>query len=205
MITLATQTLSITKDYDPAAGVAEPTKDARFVKDNDLFKAPGSRITKMSRYSGEFEGLERGTIDEGQYRYNPLWKSTISALTSIVELAHANGVRPLLVVFPSRPAVYYEAGTGNKLPPNTADNVEAALLRKFANDNHIAYLDLGPVFRDYVSTLSDQSPYADLPFLKYDGHPTARGHQLIARAISQFFMDRAPFIDPLSIPQPSSK
>jgi hypothetical protein len=51
--------------------------------------------------------------------------------------------------------------------------------------HRIAYLDLGPAFRERAAA-------GEQLFFEVDGHPNARGYDLIAQVVVAYLKDRAP-------------
>jgi hypothetical protein len=60
------------------------------------------------------------------------------------------------------------------------------MLARFAQRNNVEMIDMTPVFRNYVAKLDPQSPIEQYPYLRVDGHPSPKGHELIATEVARF-------------------
>ena len=127
----------------------------------------------MARYVGELRSLA-SVDDVDAFGRSSLWQSTLRSLAAVAEMARADGAQVLFVFFPDRIESYYETALGTPLPTDSRGRVEARLLQEFAAANGIDFLDLTPA-----------DPIEVYPFLKVDGHPSRKGHELIARELAR--------------------
>jgi hypothetical protein len=184
IIALAWQTLYFTMFFDIKAGT--PPGDPRFISDQTLRQSTDFPLKLMARYRGEITAIPNYVADLIQLGQDPLWLSTERNFERIIEMARQDGARPLFLFFPSRNTVYYERATGRPLPPNASELVQAALLARFAQRHGVEMLDMTPAFRNYVANLNDDSPIEQYPYLRVDGHPSPKGHELIAAEVARF-------------------
>lgn len=138
----------------------------------------------MARYVGELRSLA-SVDDVDAFGRSSLWQSTLRSLAAVAEMARADGAQVLFVFFPDRIESYYETALGTPLPSDSRGRVEARLLQEFAVANGIDFLDLTPAFQRYVASLTPADPIEVYPFLKVDGHPSRKGHELIARELAR--------------------
>ena len=108
----------------------------------------------------------------------------------IADRAREVGANVLIVHFRNRGGVYLKHATGIDVPEGYADDVEAEELEWFARDNGISFIDTKNIFLEATSRISESTPLSRYPYLPIDGHPSAYGHQLIAKEIARFFADR---------------
>lgn len=185
------QTIQIKLHHNIEQGVADLDKDARFSKsESALMHGKPIRLPLMARYVGEFESLEASQISSGDLLASRSWVSTEKALGEIVQLSRNNGIKVLFVFFPGRSTSYYQAATGSPLPSLASDLVEAKELKNLAQKLDVPYIDMTPVFQDYVLKLHKDSGYVDFPYLIFDGHPSPLGHEIIANEIKYFFSSK---------------
>ncbi len=112
---------------------------------------------------------------------SPVWRVTEGMLERFRERAEAEGTRPFLLIIP------YSEILEKKESRST---VVADLLTRKARASGLAHLDLGPVFRA-------KAPREKGPL--YDGHWTARGHEIAAEALHQALRE-AGFLNPKEAP-----
>lgn len=168
---------------------------ALFLLARDLFKRPRYREeffgvdTGAQRVRPKYRPYEKEILRVGHKRYliekvqknSSEWQSTLAAFDKI--LKDRDGARVILLYFPHREEMYYEAATGLPVPAVSLEKIESHLLRKYAYSKGIEYLDLSDVFLQYVTTLTDATPISEFPYLEIDGHMSAQGHQLVAKAL----------------------
>ncbi len=183
IVSLAQQTLRY-MTIDISAGTAPD--DARFITDKDIEASTEYELKLMARYRGELRGAAQNLIDANALATDPLWLSAEKDFETIVAMARQDGARVLFLFFPNRSTAYYQRATGKPLPATISDHVQAALLARFAERNGAAMIDMTPVFRDYVAKLTDANTIEDFPYLRVDGHPSPKGHELIAGAVAHF-------------------
>ena len=183
LIDLAWRTSQFAWHFDEKEGIKDLEADPRFASDLPKTKSEYIHFPPMVKYQGELRLLESTQSDGRQLAEDVLWKSTLRVFTSVARDAHLDGAKVLLVFFPNRASAYYQKATGRTLPSSASDLVEARLLGKFAKENGIEFLDLTSAFQDAADKLAETSDTAEYPFLKSDGHPSARGHSIIANEI----------------------
>jgi hypothetical protein len=174
VIELAQQRRVFARTFDIKAGVADPENDPRFST------APG----KLSLYRTEVLAMAR--IDSNELTKSPDWIASLRTIERIATVAKSDGARVLLVLFPTRSAAYWKRLTGRDLPPDAAEVVQSALLRAFAAQIGLSFLDVTPAFEQEAANMIESRPET-YPYLKIDGHPSARGHEIIATEIDRFF------------------
>jgi hypothetical protein len=189
IMALAWQTFYFTAFFDVKSGTRPG--DPRFVSDESLRQSTDFDIKLMARYRSEILAIEKPDADPVRLGQDPLWLSTERNFEQIIEMARKDGAQTLFLFFPSRNTSYYERATGRPLPLNASDLVEAGLLARFAQRHGVEMLDMTPVFRDYAAKLTNDSPIEDYPYLRVDGHPSAKGHELIAKQVARFLSTRS--------------
>ncbi len=174
--------------FDITAGVANVNQDARFMKDK---KVQGISLELMSRYAGEFKSLKDVVIESSKdFAASPDWISTEKSISKVIQMAKKDGSNVLIVFFPDRGGSYYVKATSEPLPLKTRTLVESTLIKSLAQREKVSFLDLSPAFQNYVSTLTEASRIEDYPYLKVDGHPSEKGHEIIANELSKFFKEQ---------------
>jgi hypothetical protein len=188
-VMLARHTLHVVMLFEFKVGA--PPDDARFMSDQDLQRRSAEfRLKPMARYRGEFLSFVNTKADPDRLSQDPLWLSTEREFEQIIAMARQDRAGVLFLFFPNRATAYYERATGQSLPSNTPDLVESALLARFARRHGVEMMDLTPAFRSYVATLNDGSPIEQYPYLSVDGHPSPKGHELIATEVARFLSSR---------------
>jgi lysophospholipase L1-like esterase len=108
---------------------------------------------------------------------SPEFALILDTLAQIQARAQAHHTHTLVLFFPSKEEVYLPV-----LGEEAAD-----LAAPFIPELHqrgIAYLDLGPAFRERATA-------GDMLFFEVDGHPNARGYALIAEAVLTYLQAAA--------------
>jgi lysophospholipase L1-like esterase len=111
----------------------------------------------------------------------PEFTLILETLERFQTLATQHQTHSVILFFPSKEEVYLPL-LGEKAP----DLAEPFILELEERD--IAYLNLGPLFRERA--LARQKL-----FFEVDGHPNARGYALIAEAVLQYLKDHAQQLD----------
>ncbi len=171
---LMTHRMQFKRNYDIKSGVADPDNDIRFAPD----------LKALSLYRSEV--IANPEITPEALTNSPEWASTVGTIERIAQLAKMDGARVLLAFFPGRGTAYYSRVIGRNLPEHSSDLVQAIASREVARRAGIEFLDLTPEFIQAAAGLTDNTPIDTYPFLKIDGHPSPRGHEIIAEAFAKF-------------------
>ncbi len=164
--------------------------DPRFMTAKALQGTSDLKLGLMARYQGEMLGVGDRSLDPVELGKDPLWGSTEREFEGIIRMARAEGAGVVFVFFPSRATTYFEHATGRTLPANSSELVQAELLEQFARRHGTDLIDMTPVFRRYVATLTPESPIELYPYLPVDGHPSVKGHGLIAAEVARYLETR---------------
>lgn len=188
LLSLTGHIVNFKKNFDITSGVKNPELDARFMKDvSDKEIA----LTLMSRYKGEFKNLETILVEDIKaYGETETWKLTEKTFSSIIKKARENGSEVVLLFFPDRGYTYYTKATGKPKNSRMIPAVESRLMQEFAKKERIQMLDVSPALEKYVARLTESSSILDYPYLKIDGHPSQKGHEVIATELENFLKSR---------------
>ena len=110
------------------------------------------------------------------------WKSTLINFKNIKKKANQIGAKTIILYFPSRPQVYYSRAMGVGLE-NYNGKKELNLLKDFAKENNIMFIDPTNKLIKYVNNLEKDFKLRQLPYLEIDGHMNNIGYELIADEI----------------------
>ncbi len=161
--------------------------DPRFIKMPAAAAGASPLAQALQRYRGETRKQVPATRAAAAIAAAPEWQSTERALDRILAGATGASARVAVLLFHHRGEVYYERLLGQSPPTNTSDRLEADLIRAWCAARGVPLVDTGPAFLDYVRALPATATAADLPYLLYDGHPSARGQELIAQTLLDFW------------------
>lgn len=138
----------------------------------------------FERYAADVAAVEGSPFLIRQIREGgPFWRDSLRAFLDIRDRSRAIGARTVLVYFPSRGTMYYERATGRPLPREAFEGIEAAAIREFCAANGITFLDASSRIRRHVAGIPAGAPQAEYPYLKLDGHMSAKGHALVAEEV----------------------
>lgn len=137
----------------------------------------------FSRYCDEVESAEGIKFDSSREEWNLMIQSLLQAKADAVQM----GAKFAVLIFPSRPLVYYEKVMRQDPPEDFFELQAAKYLKYYAESNDIAIIDLYPSFKSYMNKLIEQQEASMLPYFKVDGHMNAIGQRLIAEVISDYF------------------
>ena len=143
-------------------------------------------LGSMQRYRSEIKAASQRILSPEELASSHEWISTLEAFADIIENARKINAKVLVVMFYGRGGMYFERATGRRLPAQWSDYAERDLLKEFCRQKGVLFLDVAPVFQTYVAALEENTPIREYPYLRYDGHPSPKGHQLIAEAIAKF-------------------
>lgn len=188
IIALALQELDFYWNFDIQNGTLPG--DPRFMAAEALQGTSDFKLGLMARYRGEMLGVGDRNLDPVELATDPLWSSTEREFERIIRMARDEGAKVVFIFFPSRATAYFEQATGRTLPANSGELVQAALLEQFARSHGTDVIDMTPVFRRYVATLTPESPIEFYPYLPVDGHPSIKGHELIAAEVARYLEKR---------------
>lgn len=175
LIALAAYQIDFALNFDLKGGIPDPDSDVRFAR----------TTAGMLRYRAEVSAA-RAALDAAALAKSETWISTEAAIERIASLARADGARVLLLFFPNRGTAYHRRATGQDLPKDAADRVQARLLRSFAARRGLHMIDFTPIFQSAAAQLQDDASPDQYPYLQIDGHPSPRGHEIIASELSRF-------------------
>jgi len=165
-------------------------EDPRFMREAEL--RPDDRIVlgPMQRYRREIFALGQRVVSREELTASREWQSALNAFSSIIEEAQIIDAKVVIIMFRNRGNMYFERATGEKLPANYGDDIEAELLREFCQENGCEFLDTAKTFRTYIAGIDELTPINEYPYLRYDGHPSPKGHELIAELLLEFLNTR---------------
>lgn len=159
----------------------------------DMFRAPHrtpppSPVSIVDRaltgYAAEINGVAGSPFLVRQVQEGgAFWRDALRALLDIRDRSRALGARSVLVYLPGRGEMYYERATGRPLPAKTFERIEASALERFCAKNGIDFLNPSEPIRRYLASMPSGASQADYPYLKLDGHMSARGHALVAEVV----------------------
>ncbi len=183
LIALASEYVYFYRYFDLKKGVGDLHLDVRFnlrenIKSDDLFVLP-----QLAAYKAEALNALNRILREEDLARDPNWQSTLGDFQQIIEDARKIGAKVILVMFHTRDGIYYEAGTGRRLPADFVEKSEVKLLREFAKRQQVEFLDTQTSFMNYIGRLNKEAPLSVMPYLKVDAHPSPVGHKLIADLI----------------------
>jgi len=148
------------------------------------YPSPEIVVEKLKYYKSEIS--KDGLSHEGKTNIelgSREWESTLMSLEKCIKIAHSIGAEVAILYFPSRGVVYYEKATGHKLSERYFGKVESNLLKNFANEMNVTYIDPTEMLVEYVNSLDDSARIEEYPFLEIDGHPNAIGYKLVVEEI----------------------
>jgi lysophospholipase L1-like esterase len=146
--------------------------------------APADAAALAQLYKAELELAERWVTTAEALAAAPEWKHAETSLESIANEARAAGARVVFVMLRNRAGMYYRAATGKPLPAGFGEDVEAEALRRLSERTGAFFVDTKPRLQAAASRLTLTSP-SEYPYLFHDGHPSPRGHELIADAVQE--------------------
>ena len=168
-------------------GVANPDEDARFMSESELKPNELIRIGAMQRYRNEIFSVRQVKQSSAKLENEPEWKQTLTKFSNIINEAHSTGAKVVIVMFRFRGGMYYEKATGQQVPSDYLENIEKSHLEEFCKKNGVMFLDTAIKNRPYVAKLDESTPISEYPYLRYDGHPSPKGHEIIAEQLVEFF------------------
>ena len=141
-------------------------------------------IKNLRQYKDEILVIENDIYEINKLRQEPEeWNRTLSAFTNIISMAKAINAKVILLYLPHRGEVYYKKVMGKDLPKLYFEGFEAGLLKQFANDNNIIFLNPFDRMVNYVDNLSSYASDDEYPYLKIDGHLNNCGNILVAEEV----------------------
>jgi hypothetical protein len=135
--------------------------------------APGERLQLVPNILAQMAAYARPE--------RPEFSLIVETIERIQTLATQHQTHCVILFFPSKEEVYLPLL--NEKTPDLAAPFIPELEKR-----HIAYVNLGPLFRERA--LSRQKL-----FFEVDGHPNARGYAVIAEAVLQYLKDHAHQLD----------
>jgi lysophospholipase L1-like esterase len=120
--------------------------------------------SRLELHVGDFANITTGTQPDRRE-----FQLVLQALQRIQSLARANGTHMLVIFQPSKEETYLSLVGEDVLNP-------AGPLQEELKKLGIAYLELGPAFRERAAK-------GEKLFFEVDGHPNARGYALIAELV----------------------
>lgn len=166
------------------------SKDPRFIQDRFLVADEDISIGNMQRYKKEMQDTLDAVSRKESIESSPEWKKTLSSFKEIVEGAKRQGAKTMLLIFHNRGPIYITKATGKNLSDNYQGYIERELLREFAVDNELFFLDTETVLKDYIKTFADDTDISKYPYLKYDGHLSKEGNEIIAKLVAEYISQR---------------
>jgi hypothetical protein len=165
---------------------------------NGRWQARGARLPPepraggiVDRYKAEVQQAEGWLTPADVLAATPEWIHAQAAFASIVQQARAIGAGVVFVMLRNRGGMYYRAFTGKPLPAGYGEDVEANVLEAFCARSGAFFVDTKPRFQAAASRLDPAVPGTEYPYLLYDGHPSPRGHELIADAVQELLETQA--------------
>lgn len=113
----------------------------------------------------------------------PFWRDSLRAFLDIRDRSRAISARTVLVYLPGRGTMYYERATGRPLLRENFERIEADAIQEFCAANGITFLDPSARIRRHVASIPVGAPQAEYPYLKFDGHMSAKGHALVSEEV----------------------
>jgi hypothetical protein len=105
----------------------------------------------------------------------------IEAYRRIIDWAQSKGKRAVLVVFPHRYEVYFDARTiGLESMSQSQYYTELGLLKESFASASLTVVDTYPAFRKFYLS---SHPEGELPYLVQDGHLSVSGHKIVANEV----------------------
>ncbi len=164
------------------------TKETRFYTKNFIHEFFDNTILsdqKFNLYKKEIMFLKKTNISELALSNSDTWKSTLNSFEKIIDISYSIPAKVILLTFPDRRIVYFGRATGKELPENYSEKIELKLLREFANENKILFINLDNKLIDYVNNLENNFNVKLLPYLEIDGHLSNIGHEIVAEEIME--------------------
>lgn len=172
-------------------GIPDPDNDPRYMPSERLVADSTIKIGAMQRYRAEiFDVAFKWKLDIEAARNRPTWRSTLDRFTEVASAAKKAGAYPIIVMFYNRGYRYAEHATGMKLDPSNSNDVEASLMREFAEREGIGFIDTKASFDKAIRDITDSTPLSRYPYLRIDAHPSPFGHQLVAGQIADYLRAR---------------
>ena len=142
---------------------------------SDLFEKYGYEISAIGGKGSVIEKIKTGSEE---------WLSTLKRFDNIITMGNKINAKIILLYFPSRGVIYYEAATEQDLPKWYIEKTESSLLKKYAEKNNIFYIDPTEKLKNYMNNIIDKDIIVtELPYLEIDGHMANKGHEIIANEV----------------------
>lgn len=165
-----------------------PEKRPEFFKDNNFV---GRGISGQTSYQmllrfrddvinlhPEYVVINAGTNDIAENNHNYSEERTLGNIISMVELAQANGIKPILsAVLPC--SGFYWRKTIKNVPQKIRSLNHR--IREYAEANNIAFID-------YFTPLADSGKGLDKSYTSDGVHPNADGYKVMENAFMEIFM-----------------
>lgn len=162
------------------------SKDPRFMPESLMIADRDISLGNMQRYKMEMEDSYKAIIAEEKLATSEEWIQTLSNMKEIANNAKNNSSQVLLLLFHNRGPMYLNRATGKTLNEKHQEIIETELLKKFTQENSILFLDTGPTLQKYIEQITDKTPVSEYPYLKYDGHLSNKGNDIIANLLSEY-------------------
>lgn len=167
--------------FDPAFA-----QDPRFLAEESLSADSEMRIAWIGRYRNEIVKSLSSETDPDQLAEDRRWQSLEAQFRDIVADANQMGAKVVFILFRHRGEIYARPATGRDLPRNSSGNVEARALERLAKDTGSLFLDTTPAFQAAVSEWTTTTEPSESLYLRYDGHLSAKGNELVSNLIFDF-------------------
>lgn len=160
--------------------------DPRFIPEKLMVADESISVGKMQRYKKEIQTALDQISTKEKLQSRPEWEKTLASFDEIITQAKVQSETTILLVFHHRGAVYVNKATGQSLGENYQGFIEKELLRKFAAENGAIFLDTYAALEDYVKEINETTDISQYPYLKYDGHLSNKGNEIIAKLIFDY-------------------
>ena len=140
------------------------SKDTRFMSEKLMIADKMISIGKMQRYKKEMEDAFNTILSKNKLEENQEWKKTISSFEEISKKAKTERAKVMLLVFHNRGEIYLNKATGRNPGEKNQAIVETKLLKEFASENDLFFLDTGGTFKDYVKKIDDKTDISQYPY-----------------------------------------